>query len=47
MRTYQRDMVPELDRRGVALIAISPQRPDGSLSMQAKNDLTSSPSSPH
>jgi peroxiredoxin len=40
MRTYQRDLVPELDRRGIALIAISPQRPDGSLSMQEKNDLT-------
>lgn len=40
MRTYQRDLVPELDRRGVAPIAISPQRPDGSLSMQEKNDLT-------
>ena len=40
LRTYQRDLVPALDRRGVALIAISPQRPDGSLSMQEKNELT-------
>jgi peroxiredoxin len=40
MRTYQRYLVPELDRRGVALIAISAQRPDGSLSMQEKNELT-------
>jgi peroxiredoxin len=40
LRTYQRDLVPALDRRGIALIAISPQRPDGSLSMQEKNDLT-------
>ena len=40
LRTYQRDLAPVLDRRGVALIAISPQRPDGSLSMQEKNELT-------
>jgi peroxiredoxin len=40
LRTYQRDLVPALDRRGIALIAISPQRPDGSLSMQEKNELT-------
>ena len=40
LRTYQRDLAPALDRRGVALIAISPQRPDGSLSMQEKNELT-------
>ena len=40
LRTYQRDLVPALDRRAVALIAISPQRPDGSLSTQEKNDLT-------
>jgi peroxiredoxin len=40
LRTCQQDLVPELERRGVALIAISPQRPDGSLSMQEKNQLT-------
>jgi peroxiredoxin len=40
LRTYQRDLVPALDRRGVALMAISPQRPDGSLSMQERNELT-------
>ena len=40
LRTYQRDLAPVLERRGVALIAISPQRPDGSLSMQEKNELT-------
>jgi peroxiredoxin len=40
LRTYQRDLAPALDQRGVALIAISPQRPDGSLSMQEKNELT-------
>jgi peroxiredoxin len=33
-------LIPELARRGVALVAISPQTPDGSLSMQEKNELT-------
>jgi peroxiredoxin len=40
LRTYQEQLVPELDRQGVALIAVSPQKPDGSLSMQEKNGLT-------
>jgi peroxiredoxin len=40
LRTYQSELVPELSRRGVALVAISPQRPDGSLTMQEKNGLT-------
>jgi peroxiredoxin len=40
LRTYQRELAPVLERSGVALIAISPQRPDGSLSMQEKNELT-------
>ena len=31
---------PELDARGVALIAVSPQKPDGALSMQEKNELS-------
>jgi peroxiredoxin len=30
LRTYERELRPELDRLGVALIAISPQTPDGS-----------------
>ena len=30
LRTYERDLRPELDRRGIALVAISPQTPDGS-----------------
>lgn len=30
LRTYERDLRPELDRLGVALVAISPQTPDGS-----------------
>lgn len=40
LRAYQELLVPELDRSGVALIAISPQRPDGSLTMQQAHDLT-------
>ena len=40
LRTYQLALLPELDRRRVALVAISPQAPDGSLTMQEKNDLT-------
>jgi len=40
LRKYQADLVPELDARGIALIAVSPQKPDGSLSMAEKNDLT-------
>jgi peroxiredoxin len=40
LNTYQTEMVPELVRRGVALVAVSPQVPDGSLSTLEKNDLT-------
>lgn len=40
LRTYQEQLLPELDRRGVALIAISPQKADGSLTMREKNELT-------
>ena len=39
LNTYQAELVPEIDRR-VALVAISPQAPDGTLSTQEKNDLT-------
>jgi peroxiredoxin len=39
LRTYQQDLLPELTRRGVTLMAISPQKADDSLSMQEKNDL--------
>jgi peroxiredoxin len=39
LSTYQAELVPELARRGVALVAISPQAPDGSLSTQQKNEL--------
>ncbi len=39
LKTYQDQLLAELTERGVALVAISPQRPDGSLSMQQKNEL--------
>lgn len=39
LSTYQRVLAPQLDERGVALIAISPQKPDGSLTMQEKHSL--------
>jgi peroxiredoxin len=40
LRTYQRDLVPALAELDVALIAVSPQKPDGSLSTSEANDLT-------
>ncbi len=40
LRTYQRELVPALQDRGVALVAISPQAPDGSLSAAQANELT-------
>jgi len=40
LRTYQEQLLPELTRRGFAMIAVSPQTQDGSLSMQEKNELT-------
>ncbi|WNV82511.1 peroxiredoxin-like family protein [Umezawaea sp. Da 62-37] len=40
LRTYQDQLVPELAERGVGLIAVNPQKPDGSLSMAEANDLT-------
>jgi peroxiredoxin len=39
LKTYQ-TMVSELARRNVGLAAISPQTPDGSLTMAEKNELT-------
>ena len=45
LRTYQQALLPELDRRRVALVAISPQAPDGVADMQEKHDLIS-PSCP-
>ena len=40
LATYQQLLVPALATRGVILLAISPQKPDGSLSMQQQHDLT-------
>lgn len=40
LRAYQQQLVPALAASGVALIAISPQQADGSLSMQQTNELT-------
>ena len=39
LNAYQAELLGELDRRSVTLVALSPQTPDGSLSMQEKNDL--------
>ena len=40
LRAYQDQLAPALDDRGAGLIAISPQKPDGSLSMTETNKLT-------
>ncbi|MBF8188062.1 AhpC/TSA family protein [Nonomuraea sp. K274] len=40
LRTYQAELVEPLNDRGAALVAISPQTPDGSLTMQQTNELT-------
>ncbi len=40
LRAYQEDLVPQLAAREVPLVAISPQKPDGSLSTQERNELT-------
>jgi peroxiredoxin len=40
LRTYQQDLLPELRALGVRLVAISPQRPDQSLSTQEQAELT-------
>lgn len=40
LRAYQEQLVPQLARRDVALVAISPQKPDGSLSTQEINELS-------
>jgi peroxiredoxin len=39
LAAYQAHLLPQLTERGVELIAISPQRPDGSLTMQQKHEL--------
>jgi peroxiredoxin len=40
LNVYQRDLLPALSERGVGLVAVSPQKPNGSLSMQEKNELS-------
>ena len=39
LSVYQAHLLPALAERGIPLIAISPQKPDGSLTMQQKHDL--------
>jgi peroxiredoxin len=39
LRTYQSELLPGLRERGTELAALSPQKPDGSLTMQEKHDL--------
>ncbi len=39
-KTYQAELAPALAKLGVALIAVSPQKPDGSMDMQQKHSLT-------
>jgi peroxiredoxin len=40
LATYQAQLLPQLGQRGITLVALSPQAPDGSLSMTEKNELT-------
>ena len=40
LRAYQEELVPLLAQRDIPLVAISPQKPDGSLSTQEQNALT-------
>lgn len=40
LRAYQEELVPLLAQRDIPLVAISPQKPDGSLSAQEQNALT-------
>jgi peroxiredoxin len=40
LKTYQAELLPELHERGVVLVAISPQKPDGSLSITEKDNLS-------
>ncbi len=39
LSAYQAQLLPQLTRRGIPLVAVSPQKPDGSLTMQQKNGL--------
>jgi peroxiredoxin len=40
LRTYQAELAPALDDLGYAMIAVSPQKPDGSLTAAETNELT-------
>jgi len=40
LRAYQQELVPALVERGVVLVAVSPQKPDGSLTTRQTNELT-------
>jgi peroxiredoxin len=40
LRTYQAQLVPALAERGIGLVAISPQKPDGSLSTKESKELS-------
>ena len=40
LRTYQRDLIPQLSASAARLVAISPETPDASLSTQQKAELT-------
>jgi peroxiredoxin len=40
LRTYQAQLVPALAERGIGLVAISPEAPDGSLSTKESKELT-------
>ena len=40
LRTYQRDLLPQLSGHSARLVAISPETPDASLSTQEKDELT-------
>lgn len=40
LRTYQSELAATLEERGIAMIAISAQKPDGSLTMQETNELS-------
>jgi peroxiredoxin len=39
LSAYQQQLLPELAKRGINLVAVSPQKPDGSLTMQQKHGL--------
>jgi len=40
LRAYEQELVPELEARSAALVALSPQKPDGSLTTQETNELS-------